>query len=90
MSTHFRAGLADLAVMAPAVVALVNCAGPPTEEQEYERHEAYNQMVIRYENEVRQCRRTGGSMVSSGSWSRRIDNRLSVEQIRSARCVSRH
>lgn len=89
MSIHFRAGPADLAVMTLAVFMLVNCAGPLTEEQEYERIEAHNLMASKYEKEVRRCRRSGGVIVSSGSWSRRIGNRLTVEQISSARCVRR-
>ena len=89
MSIHFRARPADVAVITLALFVLINCAGPLTEEQEYYRHETYNLMVSKYEKEVERCRRSGGSMVSSGSWSRRIDNRLSAEQISSARCVSR-
>jgi hypothetical protein len=68
---------------------LIGCAGTLTEEEEYERHEAYIQMVIEYDNKVKRCRRIGGSLVSTASWTRRISGKLSADQMSSARCVSR-
>ena len=89
MTTFYRTNLAHGAVLGPLVFVLVNCAGPITEEQKYERLDRYNQMVSEYEEDVKRCRRTGGSMISSGSWSRQIGGRLSLEQISNARCFSR-
>jgi hypothetical protein len=68
---------------------LIGCAGSLTEEEKYERHEAYMQMVNDYDNKVRRCRGLGGSMVSTGSWTRNICGKLSADQMNSARCVSR-
>lgn len=89
MTTLYRTNLVHGAGFTPLIFVLVNCAGPLSDEQEYERVDRYNQMVSEYEEQVRRCRGSGGSMISSGSWRRQIGGRLSVEQMSTARCFSR-
>jgi hypothetical protein len=64
-----------------------SCASTLTEDELYERADAYNRLVEDYETQVTRCRQTHGSMVSAGSWSRKITGELTVDQMSSARCV---
>lgn len=86
---RFGVNTVNITALTSELFLLIGCAGTLTEEETYERHEAYIQMVNEYNNEVRRCRRARGSMVSSGSWTRNYSGNLSAEQMSSARCVSR-
>ena len=79
----------EISALTSVSFLLVGCTVTLTEEEEYESQEAYIQMVDDYANKVRRCRGLGGSLVSTGSWSRKISGKLSAEQMSSARCVSR-
>ena len=58
---------ANITVLTSELFLIIGCAGSLTEEEEYERHEAYVQMVAEYENKAKRCRGLGGSLMSSGS-----------------------
>ncbi len=80
----------NITVLTSVLFLLIACAGTTlTEEEEYELHEAYIQMVIEYDNKVRDCRRSGDVLVTTEPRTRQIRGKLSMVQMSSARCVSR-
>ncbi len=81
----------NITVLTAALFLFTGCAGTTlTEEEEYERHEAYVQLVIEYDNKVRDCRRPGDLLVTTGPKTRNVGGKMSAAQMSSARCVSRH
>lgn len=73
-----------------AELVILGCAAPATNENlRYERVDAYERLAESYRAESRRCRQSGGVMVSPGSWRRTIGPRLTTEQMRGARCVTR-
>lgn len=71
-------------------ILIGGCAGTLTEDEIYERGDAYAIIVSDYKRISKRCRARGGSLVSSGSYMRNVSGKLTVEQMQSARCVSRH
>ncbi len=85
-----RVNTVNITVLTLVLFLLIGCAGTTlTEEEEYERHEAYVQMVIEYENKVRACSRSSDLLVTIGPRTRKVGSKLSAAQMSSARCVSR-
>ncbi len=80
----------NITVLTSVLFLLIACAGTTlTEEEEYELHEAYIQMVIEYDNKVSDCHRSDDVLVTTGPRTRKNNGKLSVAQMSSARCVSR-
>jgi len=66
---------------------LIGCAGTLTEDEKYERQDAYYKMVDKYNETARRCRRSGGVVVLTDSWSFKLGRKLTAEQMSSARCA---
>ncbi len=80
----------NITVLTSVLFLLIGCAGATlTEDEVYERHEAYVQIVIEYDNKVRDCRRSGDLLVTTGPKTRNVGGKMSAAQMRTARCVSR-
>ena len=85
-----RVNTVHITVLTLVLFLLIGCAGTTlTEEEEYERHEGYVQMVIEYDNKVRDCRRSGDLLVTTGPRTRNNGGKMSAVQMSSARCVDR-
>ncbi len=81
---------ANITELTSLLFLFIGCAGTTlTEEEEYERHEAYVQMVIEYDNKVKGCSQSGDLMVTTGPRTRNTGGKMSAAQMRAARCVSR-
>ncbi len=79
----------NITVLTLVLFLVIACAGTTlTEEEEYELHEAYIQIVIEYDNKVRDCHRSGDVLVTTVPRTRQIRGKLSMVQMSSARCVS--
>jgi len=87
---YSRVNTVNITVLTSVLFLFIGCAGTtPTEEEAYERHAAYTQLVIEYDNKVRDCDRSGDVMVTTGPRTRTIAGNISAGQMSSARCVSR-
>ncbi len=87
---YSRVNTVNITVLTLVLFLLIGCAGTTlTEEEEYERHEAYVQIVIEYDNKVKGCSLSGGLLVTTGPRTRSTGGKVSAAQMRTARCVSR-
>ncbi len=85
-----RVNTVNITVLTLVLFLLIGCAGTTlTEEEEYERHEAYVQMVLEYDNKVKGCSQSGDLLVTTGPRTRNTGGKMSAAQMRAARCVSR-
>ena len=84
-----RVNTVNITVLTSMLFLLIGCAGTLSEDEKYERQDAYYKMVDNYKEEARRCRWSGGTLVSAGSWSFKGAGKLSADQMSSARCVSR-
>jgi len=80
---------ANITVLTSLLFLLIGCAGTTlTVEDEYARHEANIQIAMEYDNRYRDCRESGGQMVTPAPRTRKVGAELSADQMRWARCSS--
>jgi hypothetical protein len=78
-----------ITVLTSLLFLFIGCAGPTlTVEEEYDRQEANIQIAMEYDNKNRDCRGSGGLMVVPLPRIKRTDAKLSLGQMRWARCSS--